>query len=174
MRCLNNSRQRRLQAPQPSSVSLAPTISPDSAIKSRHESKRACRADRRDVGGGWISRSHVGRDARNLQIGHSYLLHSGSPVKDLASLKRAIRDDIIPLLEEYCYEDYTTLGKILGEQVIDLNTQQIRDALFDEGQEEALKQALLTPFEEISRTSEAIASEESQADTDEADEADES
>ena len=41
-------------------------------------------------------REHVGRDARNLQIGHSYLMHSGGPLKDVATLKRAIRDDIIP------------------------------------------------------------------------------
>jgi 5-methylcytosine-specific restriction protein B len=45
-------------------------------------------------------REHVGRDARNLQVGHSYLMQGGSPLKDLAALKRAIRDDIIPLLEE--------------------------------------------------------------------------
>ncbi|MCA9040566.1 MAG: AAA family ATPase, partial [Planctomycetaceae bacterium] len=52
-------------------------------------------------------RQHAGRDARNLQIGHSYLLQGGSPVKDLPSLMRVVRDDIIPLLEEYCYEDFS-------------------------------------------------------------------
>jgi len=58
-------------------------------------------------------RQHVGRDARNLQIGHSYLMQSGRPIKDIAALKRAIRDDIIPLLEEYCYEDYATKMKTM-------------------------------------------------------------
>ena len=38
----------------------------------------------------------------------------------IASLKRAICDDIIPLLEEYCYEDYGTLGSILGEDLVEL------------------------------------------------------
>jgi 5-methylcytosine-specific restriction protein B len=42
---------------------------------------------------------HVGRDARNLQIGHSYLLQGERPLKDFAAFKRALRDDIIPLLE---------------------------------------------------------------------------
>lgn len=115
-------------------------------------------------------RKHVGRDARNLQIGHSYLLHAGSPLKDIASLKRAIRDDIIPLLEEYCYEDYAALGQILGEQIVDVANQRIRHELFDDGQEDALIQGLLSPFSEISTSSEAISSDESQAELEDDDE----
>jgi len=113
-------------------------------------------------------REHVGRDARNLQIGHSYLMHSGSPLKELAALKRALRDDIIPLLEEYCYEDFGTLGNILGEQLVDVASERIRHELFDEGQEEALIQGLLTPFPEIATSTEAITSEEGQTAADEA------
>ena len=112
-------------------------------------------------------RNHVGRDARNLQIGHSYLMQSGSPIKDLASLKRAIRDDVIPLLEEYCYEDYSTLATILGDQIVDSAAQRIRHELFDDGQESDLVQALLAPCPEISTSPEAISSEESQDDPDE-------
>jgi 5-methylcytosine-specific restriction protein B len=70
-------------------------------------------------------RQHVGRDARNLQIGHSYLMQAGSPIKDIAVLKRAIRDDIIPLLEEYCYEDYPTLASILGTVLVNVSEQRI-------------------------------------------------
>jgi 5-methylcytosine-specific restriction protein B len=119
-------------------------------------------------------RDHVGRDARNLQIGHSYLMHGGSPLKDLATLKRAIRDDIIPLLEEYCYEDYCTLGNILGDQIVDVATARVRHELFDDGQEDALVQGLLAPFTDISTSSAALSSEESQAEVDEDDEGDES
>jgi len=115
-------------------------------------------------------RENVGRDARNLQIGHSYLMHAGTPLKDIASLKRAIRDDIIPLLEEYCYEDYGTLETILGEQIVDVAAERVRHELFDDGQEEALIQGLLAPFADISTSTEAISSEESQAELDEDDE----
>ena len=114
-------------------------------------------------------RQHVGRDARNLQIGHSYLMQSGSPIKEIASLKRAIRDDIIPLLEEYCYEDYGTLASILGEDLVDVASQRIRHELFDDGQEGLLVQGLLAPCPDISTSSEAISSDESLAD-EEADE----
>jgi 5-methylcytosine-specific restriction enzyme B len=106
-------------------------------------------------------RQHVGRDSRNLQIGHSYLMQSGSPIKEIAPLKRAIRDDIIPLLEEYCYEDYGTLGNILGEDLVDVALQRIRHELFDDGQESDLVQALLAPCPDISTSTEAISSDES-------------
>ena len=118
-------------------------------------------------------RQNVGRDARNLQIGHSYLMHSGSPLKDLASVKRAIRDDIIPLLEEYCYEDCGILRDILGEQIVDVAAERIRHELFDDGQEDNLVQGLLAHFPDISTSSEAISSDESQVDLDEGDEVNE-
>ena len=115
-------------------------------------------------------RQHVGRDARNLQIGHSYLMQAGSPIKDIAVLKRAIRDDIIPLLQEYCYEDYTTLSAILGDQLVDSAGQRIRHELFDDGYENDLIQALLAPCPDISASSEAVSAEESLEDGDEPDE----
>lgn len=111
-------------------------------------------------------RQHVGRDARNLQIGHSYLMQSGSPFKEIAPLKRAIRDDIIPLLEEYCYEDYGTLGSILGQDLVDVALQRIRHELFDDGRENDLVQALLAPCSNISTSSEALSADESSVDDD--------
>ena len=44
---------------------------------------------------------HIGRDAHNLQIGHSYFLENGHPIRDFAHLRRVLREDIVPLLEEY-------------------------------------------------------------------------
>jgi len=72
----------------------------------------------------------VGRDARNRQIGHSYLMEAGKPISNLSSFSRVFQDEIIPLLEEYCYEDYSTLEKILGGDVVDVQRQMIRDEIF--------------------------------------------
>ena len=119
-------------------------------------------------------REHIGRDARNLQIGHSYLMQGGIPIKDFVTLKRVIRDDIIPLLEEYCYEKYNILGVILGEQIVDVTAERIRHELFDDGQEDALTQGLLAPFADISTSSEAIAMDELPAESDEDEEGAES
>ena len=91
----------------------------------------------------------VGRDARNLQIGHAYFLDSGKPISDLSKFARVLREDIIPLLEEYCYEDYGALRQILGTTLVDENNQMIRQELFDPGNESELIQALLEPTPDL-------------------------
>jgi hypothetical protein len=53
-------------------------------------------------------------------------------------------------------------------------TERIRHELFDDGQEDALVQGLLAPFADISTSSEALATEESQAEIDEDEEGAES
>jgi 5-methylcytosine-specific restriction enzyme B len=86
--------------------------------------------------GAWLTRlngrirQNLGRDARNLQIGHAYFLEYGKPVKDLARFARILAEDIIPLLEEYCYENYEILKMLLGEGMVDLQQQRIRGELF--------------------------------------------
>jgi 5-methylcytosine-specific restriction protein B len=92
---------------------------------------------------------HVGRDARNLQIGHSFLLEGGKPVKGTARFFQVVRDEIIPLLEEYCYEDYDALHAILGENLVDLTNHAIRHDLFEEPFHQELVQALLAPCPDI-------------------------
>ncbi len=106
-------------------------------------------------------RKHAGRDARNLQIGHSYLMHSGRPLKDLPSLRRAVRDDIIPLLQEYCYDDYGALKNILGGQIINAKDACINPEIFDRGHEASFVAALLAPFPGIATSPEAIEADES-------------
>lgn len=103
---------------------------------------------------------HIGRDARNLQIGHSFFLEKGKPIGDFTKFARVIQEDIIPLLEEYCYEDYEALSKILGESLVDQRNQKIRHELFEDARQDNLKQALLSPSPDISTTKQAITSKE--------------
>ncbi len=89
-------------------------------------------------------REHIGRDARNLQIGHAYLIDGGKPINDFARLARVLQDDIVPLLEEYCYEDYDTLEKILGRALVDAASQRIKHELFEPARQAELAAALLS------------------------------
>ncbi|HEX2950260.1 MAG TPA: AAA family ATPase [Armatimonadota bacterium] len=114
--------------------------------------------------GAWLNalnariRGHIGRDARNLQIGHSYFLdHQGRPIAEMAILARVIREDIIPLLEEYCYEDYGALTDILGSNLVDRDRQSVREELFLPSRFEDLRHALLASFAEMTTSPEAIA-----------------
>jgi len=88
---------------------------------------------------------HIGRDARNLQIGHAYLLDQGRPVTNFSRFVRILQDDILPLLEEYCYEDFSTLAKILGPGLVDEQRQRLRHELFEPAREDELVSALLSP-----------------------------
>ncbi len=114
-------------------------------------------------------RTQVGRDARNLQIGHAFLLDNGKPVSDFGRFTRILAEDIVPLLEEYCYEDYAALGRILGNGLVDEQLQRVREELFDAGRQEELVQALLAV--EPDMTTELEASSENQENDDEKGEA---
>lgn len=107
---------------------------------------------------------YIGRDARNLQIGHAYLLDNGRPVSDFGKFVHILRDDILPLLQEYCYEDYTTLARILGSSLVDETRQRIREELFVRDRRDDLIQALLALDPDIVASPEAVASEEEQED----------
>ena len=102
----------------------------------------------------------VGRDARNLQIGHSYFLEDGHPVATLRQLSRIVQEDVIPLLEEYCYEDYVKIEKILGKGLVDSEQQRIRHDLFEPNRENELVQALLEPCPDLTTTAPVVSSAE--------------
>jgi 5-methylcytosine-specific restriction protein B len=103
---------------------------------------------------------NVGRDARNLQVGHSYFLEGGHPVATLRQLSRIVQEDVIPLLEEYCYEDYVKIEKILGKGLVDSEKQRIRHDLFEPNREDELVQALLEPCPDLTTTAPVVASTE--------------
>jgi 5-methylcytosine-specific restriction protein B len=108
-------------------------------------------------------REHLGRDARNLQIGHAYLLEDGHPVTDFVRFVQILAEDIVPLLEEYCYEDYGALAEILGSGLVDAAGQRIRSELFAPGKRAELVQALVEPAPDIVTASVATnAAEESE------------
>lgn len=101
----------------------------------------------------------VGPDARNLQVGHAYFLERGRPISDFSMFARVLQDDIVPLLEEYCYEDYHKLEQVLGKDLVDKETQQVRYELFDPAQQANLAQALLAANPDITTSSRAVRAE---------------
>jgi 5-methylcytosine-specific restriction protein B len=101
----------------------------------------------------------IGRDARNLQIGHAYFLENGRPVEKFSKLSRILQDDIIPLIQEYCYEDYETIAKILGKNLIDENKQRVLTELFDPARQDELIQALKSIAPELDSSATVIQSE---------------
>ena len=109
---------------------------------------------------------YIGRDARNLQIGHSYFMPEGKTVDSFRKFADIIREDVIPLLEEYCYEDYSILVKLLGTSLVDESAMRIRDELFDLSSKEKLLSALIAPCPEIAASSLAVDSEADETQSD--------
>ena len=101
-------------------------------------------------------RDNLGRDGRNLQIGHAYLLDGDKPVTSFLRFVLILSEDIIPLLQEYCYGDYSKLAQILGKEMVDEPKQRIRDELFGVSRSEDLFQALLAPAPEIVTSPDAV------------------
>ena len=63
---------------------------------------------------------HAGREK---QIGHSFFLEDGQPISDGNEFARRFRQEILPLLQEYCYDDYGALAHYLGQQLVDQQAQ---------------------------------------------------
>lgn len=76
---------------------------------------------------------------RERQIGHSYFLDGGKPVDSESALAAVIRYEILPLLQEYAYDDYTLLEKFLGRKIVDVTEHQLRD-LSDDALVDALRE----------------------------------
>jgi 5-methylcytosine-specific restriction protein B len=102
---------------------------------------------------------NLGRDARNLQVGHSYLLDGGQPVRTFSRFAEIVRDEIVPLVEEYCYSDYSAVSKILGDGLVDAKGQRVRMDLFAPDREDDLLRALVSPCPDIMTAPEAVAAE---------------
>lgn len=106
---------------------------------------------------------HAGRDARNLQLGHSYLLRGGEAVSDVNRFVEILHDDILPLLQEYCYEDFTALEKMLGGTIVDRERQRVNEELFTPAHRSELIDALLIAFDQITATAAAASADDSGA-----------
>ena len=72
-------------------------------------------------------------EGREKQVGHSYLLVDGQPVDDVEEFAARFREEILPLLQEYCYDEYAMLAKFIGNELVDaeagtLDAEKVDDA----------------------------------------------
>ena len=53
------------------------------------------------------------------------IMKNGKQFTSLSDVKFAFETEIIPLLQEYFYEDYSVLKDVLGEDFVDVDNQKI-------------------------------------------------
>ncbi len=108
---------------------------------------------------GWINESLVrtlGAGMRHLQVGHAYLMHNRQPITDPTRLAAALRNDILPLLEEYCHDQRQHLRSIVGASMFRPNSLEVDAALFEPANRERLGEALREHFAERLRAPEIV------------------
>jgi 5-methylcytosine-specific restriction enzyme B len=73
---------------------------------------------------------YVGREK---QIGHSFFLdREGKPITRSEDFVAHFLSEVLPILQEYAFEDYTLLGQLLGDGIVDTELQVIRPAVLED------------------------------------------
>ena len=85
-------------------------------------------------------------EGREKQIGHSFLMEDGEPLADAEEFARRFRQEILPLLQEYCYDDYSALASYLGEKIVDRENKTLNHECL--GDTDSLIAALTDEFNE--------------------------
>jgi 5-methylcytosine-specific restriction protein B len=93
---------------------------------------------------GGLNREVARIAGREKQIGHAYLMPEGRVVADPVEFARVFWMEIVPLLQEYCYEEYGQLAEILGESIVDTESQTLNVEMRDDP--DALVEGLATQF----------------------------
>jgi 5-methylcytosine-specific restriction protein B len=70
-----------------------------------------------------LNRRIAKTEGREKQIGHSFLLDGDEPIADADEFARRFRQEILPLLQEYCYDDYGALATYIGVKLVDKEAQ---------------------------------------------------
>ncbi|MFI7171981.1 AAA family ATPase [Rhodococcoides fascians] len=79
-----------------------------------------------------LNRRLVESAGRERQIGQSFFLSDGEPISTPEDFGDIIRTEIIPLLQEIAFDDYSQLAKYLGKKIVDSELQTVRDIVNDD------------------------------------------
>ena len=89
-----------------------------------------------------LNSSIIEKIDKNLQIGHSYLMKNEKAIKTEEQLISRIKDEILPLLQEYCFDDFSTLEEILGHKLVNLEKGRFNEEIFSSAGKELILNSL--------------------------------
>ncbi|MEH7464680.1 AAA family ATPase [Bacillus thuringiensis] len=92
-----------------------------------------------------INEKLVHLQGRDKQIGQAYFMKDGEQVTSIAEIKEICTFEMIPLIQEYCFDDYAQLAEIIGEDFVNINGMDINTELLN-GTDDAFIQALEKQF----------------------------
>ena len=74
---------------------------------------------------GELNRRIARVEGREKQIGHSFLMDRDQPIAEASVFAARFRHEILPLLQEYAFEDYRELVTYLGPALVDVDDQRV-------------------------------------------------
>jgi 5-methylcytosine-specific restriction protein B len=94
---------------------------------------------------GELNRRIARVEGREKQIGHSFLMDGDQPIAEASLFAARFRHEILPLLQEYAFEDYRELVTYLGPALVDVDEQRVVPEKLEDPSE--LLSALLAEFQ---------------------------
>jgi 5-methylcytosine-specific restriction enzyme B len=94
-----------------------------------------------------LNRRIATTEGREKQIGHALLMEGDQPITSAEAFARRFRQDILPLLQEYCYDDYSQLAQYLGAELVDSTTNTLNHECLANA--EQLVETLATTFHAV-------------------------
>ncbi len=79
-----------------------------------------------------LNRRIARKEGREKQIGHSFLMDGDNPITEQEEFARRFRQEILPLLQEYCYEDYRVLADYIGEKLVKQDAQMLDEEVLND------------------------------------------
>ena len=74
-----------------------------------------------------LNRRIVAKLGRERQVGHSFFLTGGRAISEESELAAVVRTEVLPLLQEYAYDDYPLLAEFLGKAIIDIEHHTLKE-----------------------------------------------
>jgi len=71
----------------------------------------------------------IDKIGRENQIGHSYFMELNDNIDPEDQFSQIFLNDVIPLLEDYCFRKYDLLAELLGNEIVDLPNLQIQEKM---------------------------------------------
>lgn len=78
-----------------------------------------------------VNEKLVALQGRDKQIGHAYFMKGGEQVTSIEDMRHIFALDLLPLIQEYCFDDYQQLADIVGDGFVDVEQMAIRTELFE-------------------------------------------
>jgi len=79
-----------------------------------------------------LNRRIAARFGREKQIGHSFFMVGTKPLSDVELLAQRFRLEILPVLQDYFFDDWSGLADVLGKEIVNVDEYKINQEILDD------------------------------------------